>query len=184
MIAVAVILAGTTTWLVIKNNQESKDNNSITNQTEKENANNNKPAVTTPTETPSETPAQSLDGYLVVKELGIKIKIDNANKFGYVLTDYRNYVPLVRPNEDNLKVDVKIEPLVMPGYLDNQDCASLGLSIYRIAPNTPVPTGTKEIANAYWTIAGSPFNCGNSDDDIRTPVIKSFGTDANVIEAI
>ena len=186
LIAVTVILAGMTTWLAIKNCQEAKNNNSITNQTEKENANTDQKDnnTTTPSEPPAETPAQNLDGYLVVKELGIKIKIDNADKFGYILTDYRNYVQFVRPNEDNLKVDVRIEPLVMPGYLENQDCATLGIFVYRIAPNTPVPMGTKEIANAYWTITGSPWYCENNDDKIRIPAIDNFTTDANVIEAL
>ena len=159
LIFVAVALIAGTGYYVYK---QSQNNDKA--QSSVEVANKKEAVVTPPTKT-STTKADPYDGYVVIKEWGIKIKLADADKVTYSMSG----TPNGAANADSTTSYATLRLNESVGTKDA--CRPLGFSIVQTTATT---SGTQVGKYYYGFEGGEPTACGDSKADaLRSKIVTT-----------
>jgi Tfp pilus assembly protein PilE len=148
-----------------KKTNESLDsaNNSLNQINSANNANENQ-------EPQGQTDAETADkGQLAIKELGIKIKLQDYEKLSY------KYVAKSGGDFYTGRYDSFATPLIKKRFLQDDSCQNLGVNIYKSTKQQDFDT--KKIGGYYFWVTGSPASCGpvgGPDDNLMGRILKEL----------
>lgn len=150
-----VTLFGGIIWLTLRGDSQPSD-------TTTENGNQTQSTLTSPTVDPNA-------GYLVIKEWGVRLQMENADKVTYDFYDTPGTDPSgAGTYQSRISVHVK------PEYLQDKSC-DLGAGMYRFDPtdiNQAFAPRGKKIGSYYYLIGDSPHLCGNDQDELVNQTIR------------
>lgn len=165
VITLAVVAVGFAGYRVYENSKDkTADNQNTQADTSKQEA---APQPTTQTEQKDKN-----EGYLVIKEWGVKIKMKDSDKVTYVFDDVDAEDPASGESYDSsMALQVKDE------FLQDKSCkVSVGWSRYPTLKDDFFIQRAKKIGDYYFISGGSPYNCGNdADNAINQSVRSDFG---------
>lgn len=137
----------------------------------------NKPADTQNTQSTSPNPEQSEqptsnEGYVEIKEWGVKIALRDYDKVQFELVNQAGSASGIE-----LDFESYATPTFKPEFLQDDTCEP-GVSVYR-SEKSFTDRGQKKIGDFYYTIAGGPGACSddpenNPDDQLQTRFLKDF----------
>lgn len=158
LIIVVVALLGVGGWYVFQNQNKPADTTTNTSQ-------NDQPQE----QKTDEQPADPNEGYLVIKEWGVKLKMKEAAKVTYTF-DGVSYSGVHGTSESSIRLAVK------PEYLQDKTCeVSVGMSRYTAANIEPALIDSAiKIGEFYYLGGGSPYAC---DDERDNELNKSVRAD-------
>ena len=158
LVVLLLAITGVVVWRILDNSKaaETKNNDrtTIANDTGSKDSNN------------SQNPNE---GYLVIKEWGIKIKLGDVAKKISVVADSQ-------PGEHAglFKYDGVIKPSFLPEYLIDKSC-SPSLELYRAKDETSFRGyKNKKIGEYYYMVTGSPYACETEDDTMKGLFLNGF----------
>ncbi len=99
---------------------------------------------------------QEESGHLVIGELGIKMKLTDAEKLSYSLDQMTTKV-------FDETVVTTVVPEFLPAYLEDPTCTP-GLALYA-SESEPADFKYTHIDGLYYFVSGGPGSCGNEADD-------------------
>ena len=167
LVLVVVVLLGLGGWFVYKKNQQKPaSNNSTKTSTSEE-----KPSSQDSKEETETTPPVSDAKYLTIKEWGIKIKMEDADKLTYVM----NGTPNGEPNND---ATTSYASLRLKDSVSVPDaCRSFGPTVVQAT----AATNATKIGNYYYGFMGGYDDCGDATADALR---KKIATQELVLSAI
>lgn len=122
-----------------------------------------------------DTSAQPATNYVVIKEWGIKIKLNEAEKVTFSVNNTKDsYAGM-------FDFDGVAKPTFLPQYLRDLNCNEIGVSLYRTKQNLD-NFSTNKIGDYYYVITGGPGACSenpstNPDDQLRGRLLTDFTID-------
>lgn len=117
-----------------------------------------------PTDETPTTSTNSDDGYLVITQYGVKVKLSDADKVTYSITGN----PGGTANADNVQ---SYATIILKNSTQGSKCASIGLSLTQRVSGD----GTKIGTSYYGFDGGEPLPCGDAQKDaLRTQIYKEL----------
>jgi hypothetical protein len=151
IIIVLIGLAGGGGWYV----WHTKHNKSAAHHTTTTVKTTNTPKTSTKaSKTPTPVPADN-SGYLVIKEWGIKMKLEDASKLTYTM----HGTPNGSPNADALTSYATLR--LNDSVATSDACREVGMSVSQ----TTAATNATKVGNYYYGLDGALNQCGDSNAD-------------------
>lgn len=157
LIALVFVLLSVVGYLVYKN--QNKTTNSSMPKTDKS------VTVTIPATPSNTTPKTDPNtGYLIIKEWGVKVKLEDSDKVTYVM----NGTPNGSPNADSTTSIAALR--LKDSVTASEACRALGMSIAQLT----AATNATKIGKYYYGFEGGSDSCGdNSVDSLRAKITNS-----------